>query len=169
MKHYINLTNGIEAIKDYNLTDYTFIRLQSTACEQKRWNDIILTMSDDLLMSAALGHLCIIYDYGANKKTPRAMWQGLTWLKYVLHRRWYGVEYAPPNSRSANCIPYFRQKYIILSGPAKAKIDYFKKYINVIDPLPNIHIISVTDKTSHDGDIEWYSEILEKGGMLNNE
>lgn len=34
--HFINLTNGIEAIEEHHLTDYRFIRIQSTACEQSR-------------------------------------------------------------------------------------------------------------------------------------
>ena len=38
---YINLTNGIEAIRKYNLSEYRFIRIPSTYCEQKLWNDIL--------------------------------------------------------------------------------------------------------------------------------
>ena len=75
--HFINLSNGIKAITDYNLSDYRFIRLQSTTCEQKRWEEILLTISDDFLISLALGYHCIVYDYGANKNVPRDVWQGL--------------------------------------------------------------------------------------------
>lgn len=86
-KHFINLTNGIQAIEDYKLSDYSFIRIQSTACEQKRFEEIVVTLSDDFLMSCAMGRNCIVYDYGANKTIPRAIWQGLEWVKFVLYKR----------------------------------------------------------------------------------
>lgn len=150
--HFINLTNGIQAIKDHNLTDFRFIRLQSTACEQKRWEEILLTISDDFLMAAALGRNCIVYDYGANKEIPRALWQGLEWVKYALSRRWHKIEYKP-QGRAKSSGKYFAEQYAILSKRARARMDYFKKYVN--GPL---QITTVTGATDKDNKSEWYVE-----------
>jgi len=156
--HFINLTNGIQAIEDYGLVNYRFIRLQSTACEQKRWEDIILSISDDLLMHVALGHHCIVYDYGANKGVPRAVWQGLEWLKYVLARHWHHKTYTP-QGRASTCGSYFMVCYKGLSNRARARLTYFGHYGH--GPT---RITAVTRATNRDGDFLWYDHIL--GGNL---
>lgn len=48
-KRYVNLTNGIEAISQLNLSDYSFIRIQSTICEQKLWDRLIQDLDYDSL------------------------------------------------------------------------------------------------------------------------
>ncbi len=152
--HFINLTNGIQAVRDYGLTDYRFMRLQSTACEQKRWEDILLTTTDDFMMAAALGHGCIVYDYGANKQVPRAVWQGLEWVKYALSKRWHGINYQP-QGRARTSTGYFALQYEGLTKRARARMDYYKRYVN--GPLC---INAVTQATEHDGAREWYADIL---------
>jgi hypothetical protein len=150
VRHFVNLTNGIQAIEDYDLRDFRFIRIQSTACEQKRWEEILLSLSDDFLMSAANGAECIVYDYGANKTIPRAVWQGLEWVKYSLRRRWHGLEHGP-QGRAATSGMYFAENYGRLSKRAKARLDYFSRYI--FGPL---RVSALTSATSRDGDTEWY-------------
>jgi len=157
--HFLNLTNGIQAIQDYGLEDVRFIRIQSTACEQKRWEDILMTLSDDFLMSAVLGHECVVYDYGANKDVPRAVWQGLEWVKYVLSRRWHGEIYRPVG-RAKACQNYFAVQYSGLSSRAKSRLDYFARYLN--GPL---RISAITGATDKDGKTEWYAGIV-KGWTL---
>lgn len=88
--NYINLTNGIEAIPILS-EGYHFIRIQSTQCEQKHWDRVIQELDYDFLINAALGNECVIYDYGARKPNARAMYQGVEFIKYVLHRRWLGA------------------------------------------------------------------------------
>lgn len=145
MRHFLNLTNGLQAIADYQLTDYRFVRIQSTWCEQKRWNDILWTLSDDFLMALALGEMCVVYDYGANKQVPRAMWQGLEWVKFVLRRRWFNEDYVP-FGRAAPGLFYFQQQYRRLSPRVKAKLDYYKKYAGHA-----IHVYAITASTDRDG------------------
>lgn len=82
-KRYVNLTNGIEAISQLNLSDYSFIRIQSTICEQKLWDRLIQDLDYDFLMNVALGNKCVVYDYGANKPIPRAIYQGLEFINRV--------------------------------------------------------------------------------------
>ena len=61
MKHYINLTNGIGLIKDLPRVD-GFLRIQSTACEQKRWWQIIADLDYSFMVDVACGHDCMSYD-----------------------------------------------------------------------------------------------------------
>lgn len=158
-RHFINLTNGIQAIEDYGLTDVRFVRIQSTACEQKRWEDILMQLSDDFMISAALGYQCVVYDYGANKDVPRAIWQGLEWVKYVLWRHWYGRPYRPIG-RAITMEPYFDEQYRRLSPRAKARLAYFKRYVCQEKWL--LRISSVTRPTTWDGDKAYYVEALQK-------
>lgn len=159
--HYINLTNGIEAIPTLPSNDYRFIRIQSTVCEQHLWDKLLLELSDDLLMNLALGYECIIYDYGAGKPVPKAVYQGLEFIRYVLHRRWLKMEYQPVIQRNKhteiNCWREFDHYYRNLSKKAKKKIDYFLPYLNTDE----IQLSSVTDRTEHDGDKVYYNQILQ--------
>ena len=110
IKHFINLTNGIEAIplvKD----NYSFIRIQSTTCEQKRWDFLIQDLDNNLLMNLALGNKCIVYDFGARKKVSRALYQGVELLKFVLNKRWLDIDIVP-NVKGHNCHTYFTEIYI---------------------------------------------------------
>ncbi|MFL1672138.1 hypothetical protein [Paenibacillus dendritiformis] len=153
-KHFVNLTNGIEVIPKLD-GEYSFIRIQSTACEQKRWDFILQDLDYTFLMSLALGHKCIVYDYGANKPTPRAIHQGLEFVRYVLSRRWFG-EILTPFVRGHNVSQYFNGVYRSLSDQTLKKLDYFRKFLRT-DQL-NLEII--TGSTSRDGDYDYYRDIL---------
>lgn len=115
-------------------------------------------------MNVALGNEVIIYDYGARKPIPRALYQGVEFLKYVLNKRWLNREYITDVSRSnrkhtiQNCNSYFEQCYLKLDDRTKKKLDYFKPYILT----DKILIETVSDVTLHDGDKEFYRNILEK-------
>lgn len=163
--NYINLTNGIEVIPmlDYLNEDYRFIRIQSSILERKQWDKFIQDLDYDFLMNLALGNFCYVYDYGANKPIPRSVYQGLEFLKYVLYKRWYGVEYcvnivkSKKSSHKYNCNKYFNECYINLCERSKKKIDYFKPYLS-----GKINLVSITDSTIHDRNKEFYRNILLK-------
>lgn len=160
---YINLTNGIEAIPMLD-RGYKFIRIQSTICEQKNWDRLIQELDYDFLMNLALGNECIIYDFGARKPVSRAVYQGAEFIKYVLYRRWLNKEYISNVNRSKNtcrknnCNDYFEKCYQNLKDRTKKKLDYFLSYINTNE----IRLICVTDCTKHDGDKEFYKNVLQK-------
>lgn len=82
--------------------DYRSIRIQSTICEQKNWDRLIQDLDYDFLMNLALGHKCVVYDFGAKKPIPRAVYQGLEFVKYVLNSRWLDQEYITNVNRSKN-------------------------------------------------------------------
>ena len=133
--NYVNLTNGVEAIPTLQ-GDYRFIRIQSTICEQRLWDRLIQDLDYDFLMNLALGHKCVVYDFGARKPIPRAVYQGLEFVKYVLNRRWLDKEYITNVNRSKNkerknnCNDYFAKCYEQLEDRTKKKLDYFIPYIN---------------------------------------
>lgn len=158
--NYINLTNGIEAIPILS-EGYHFIRIQSTQCEQKHWDRVIQELDYDFLINAALGNECVIYDYGARKPNARAMYQGVEFIKYVLHRRWLGQEYLTDVNRGdkehirKDCNSYFDSCYRSLEDRTKKKLDYFKPYV-----FGQINIRTVSSSTVHNNDKEYYRNIL---------
>ena len=166
-KHYINLTNGIEAISEHNLSNFSFIRIQSSACEQRLWDKLLLDLDYDFLMNVALGNECIIYDYAARKNIPRAVYQGVEFIKFVLQRCWYGTINTAYTCRSGNMdkkinvTGYFVKAYNSLSEQTKTKLKYFKPFLG-----GKVDIQCVTNATIHDGDKNFYAKILKenKGG-----
>jgi hypothetical protein len=135
--HWINLTNGLQAIKEYNLTDYRVMRLQSTWCEQKHWGRILWSIPDEFLFQLALGHTCIVYDYGVRKEIPRAIWQGLEWVRYVLTRRWNNYIIIP-QGRSRKMELYFARQYKLLSKNIKNRLDYYSKHATIFPDIQSI-------------------------------
>ena len=160
--NYINLTNGIEALPKL-LDGYRFIRIQSTICEQKLWDRIIQDLDYDFLLNVSIGNECMIYDYGARKPISRAVYQGVEFIKYVLHKRWLNKEYLTDCNRSngehirKDCNSYFESCYRNLEDRTKKKLDYFKPYVSGV-----IDIKTVTDATIHDGDKNFYRNVLLK-------
>ena len=154
---FINLSNGIEALEKYDLDfdQCRFLRIQSTACEQKRWGPILDDLSPDFLMLAALGKPIVVYDFGANKEIPRAIWQGLEWVKCVLCRRWHFFDYHPIG-RASSMAEYFAHQYHNLGRRTKSKLDYYGKFCtgNILD------IRSSAGATAHDGDIEYQRRVI---------
>lgn len=158
-KHYVNLTNGIFQIEK-NPQHCTFIRIQSTACEQKRWQEIILNLSDDLLLNLALGNTCYVYDCGAHKKVSRAIWQGLEWIKYALNAVWFERDYTPVG-RTATAGEYFALCLTKLSNPARNKLKYYRKFLNCTE----IDLVGVCESTECDGDYYTAKRLLVEGTL----
>lgn len=95
--HYVNLTNGIEAIPRLQQLGlpYRFLRLPSTRCEQQQFEQLMNDLDADLLMRLALGQCCLVHDFGSrNKKrgAPRAVWYGLEFIRFALRRLWLGEQ-----------------------------------------------------------------------------
>lgn len=155
---FINLTNGIEAIKKHNLKDYSFIRIQSSQVERHCWEKILLNIDDNLLMNLALGNICRIYDYSANKLIPRALYQGVAFLEFVLERRWFGRN-TPINIKGLVAGDTFYDKAyekIRRNKDVKKKLDYFKKFLNTDKLLIVLHF----GHTDIDGQYNEYKKIL---------
>lgn len=156
--NFINLTNGVEAIKRYNLKEYQFIRIQSSQVERHCWEKILLNMDDNFLMNLALGNICNIFDYSANKEMPRALYQGVAFLEFVLERRWFGRN-TPMRIRNLVARDTFYDEVydrIRLNKDVKKKLDYFKKFLNTDKLLIVLHY----GNTELDGMYDEYKKIL---------
>lgn len=148
MRHFINLTNGIEHLQHFADTwAVAFIRIQSTTCEQKDWDRLILDLDNNLLMYLALGHDCHVWDYSTHRRPARAMRQGLELVRFMLEKYWLGNDYQAPTGQST----YFRT--IQLSKPAENKLKYYRKFLCA----DSIRLTGHSETTIHDGDYEWYS------------
>lgn len=156
-KLYLNLTNGIELLENLNSLDFNFVRIQSTACEQKRWDFILQELDYNFLMHLALGESVIVVDYSAKKAQTRAVYQGLEFIKYTLNRYWLDKDYTP-NVKGFNCQEYFKSVYDKLDKRTFKKLEYFKKFLKTNE----IKLKGLCFKTEHDGDYGYYSELLKK-------
>lgn len=160
---YINLTSGVEAIPDMACTtdshdwpDWHFIRIQSTACEQKRWEFILLDLDNDFLINLALGNKCIIYDFSAHKSIPRSIFQGVEWIRFALTYAWFD-KIGKVIIRGKDCTGYFaKELFKIKDGPAIMKLKYYQKFLNTDE----LKIETVSQRTKHDGDIGFHKGIL---------
>lgn len=161
IKHFINLTNGIEAIREYSLKEYSFIRIQSSKCERKKWDDIIQELDSNFLLNLALGNKCIVYDFSAKKIVSRAIFQGIEFIKYALYKNWFN-ENIVVSVRGNNCFEYFNNSYKNLSKNNKNKLKYYKKFLN----CDKLNLETVSNSTENDGKYEYYFSVLKE---INNE
>lgn len=93
--HYINLTNGLQALPTLRALQLPprITRIQSTHCEQQQLEQLCLGLGPDLLFHLATGRCCLVWDLGSrNKKraVPRALWYGLEFIRFSLALAWYG-------------------------------------------------------------------------------
>ena len=153
-KHFINLSNGIEYIPSIP-DEYSFIRIQSTYCEQKRWNDILLELDYSFLMNLALGYKCVVYDKSARHEIPRAIWQGLEWVKYTLNLVWFNRE-VKAITRGKNVTNYFHSQFSTLPKQTLKKLCYFKKFL-ITDKL---NVEAITENTRNDSKYEVLKNLL---------
>ena len=148
--HFLNLTNGLEWLPA--LVDCRFIRLQSTACEQKRWGPLLLDLDHDLLCNLAMGRRCVVHDASPSGH-PRALWQGLALVRYVCERVWFEREVVPPVMR-----PYFREVYRDLPDTVLNKFKYYRKFLMT----DQILLEGEEGHTRHDGDYAYFRDLLEE-------
>ena len=152
---FLNLTNGIEYLEQNKKID-GFVRIQSTWCEQKKWNDILLDLDYTLLINLCKGNVCYIIDYSNKKESTRALYQGVEWIKFILYKIWLKEKYYPIVKKN-NCTDYFESEYEkIKNGTGIKKIKYFNKFVD----CKNINLIAIGNKTKYDGKYTYYSSLL---------
>ncbi len=137
-KIYVNMTNGLEFFErnpQIDANDVVFMRVQSTHCEQKQWELVFASIPDDMLMRLALGYKVIVVDYGKRHQMPRALWQGMELLKYVLYRMWFDREYMPQTRAVSDNGEYFANVYLRLrdNRRIRRRIEYFKRFLQTDD------------------------------------
>jgi len=153
--YFLNLTNGIEYLPKLNGNEFSFIRIQSTACEQKRWDFILQDLDSDFLMKLALGYECVIVDFSSKKNVPRSIYQGVSFIEYVLNRIFFD-KMTIPVVHGHNVKDYFDKVFNSLDNRTKKKLEYFKRFLIT----NNINLSSICGKTLYDGKDDYYKSIL---------
>jgi hypothetical protein len=153
---FLNLASGLAWLGDpRGPTDFRAVRIQSTACEQKRWSFVIEDLDHEFLIRAARGDLCRLWDASSRKLVSRAVYQGLPWIRYAMERRWLDAT-SPVLVRGHNVETYFDRCYRQLSRRAVGKLDYAGKFL----ATPAVHIEGVCKRTSLDGKYAELSAML---------
>jgi hypothetical protein len=151
-KNFINLTNGLVYLGEVD--NPSFIRIPSTWCEQKRWDDILNSLPPEFYLACASNVEIMVYDAGKRRIT-RAQWQGIPFIEYVLNRRWFDVildeTFYEERIRSAR--PYFEHVYKNLHRRTKKLIDYYGKFLTRDSP---IFIFLEYKRTDKDGNYDYF-------------
>lgn len=173
IKNFINLTNGIEAIKrleELNL-NYDFIRIQSTTLERKNYIKLFLDLDHNFLINLALGNLCVVHDRGTNRNYSKVIYKGLPIIEYLLNRYWYGIlgeqyRYSRDGFQKLSVGNEYDLIYKTIfefnnnkeKTAVKTKLKYYKKYLNG----NKVSILGISKSTTNDGKYEYFSSILKK-------
>ena len=157
MYHFINLTAGLEHLVEYLHMYFMFLRLQSSHLESKEFERFLQEVDNNLLMHLALGRKCCIFDMTSRKQknnVSRALWQGVPWITYALNRVWFNKE--TEHKYGMHC--HFKAEYACLTKPTKSRLKYYRKFL-LTDKIDLGYICEAAD---HDGDCEFYQDIVEK-------
>lgn len=162
--YFLNLTNGLEFLERMesvvSIQDIQFIRLPSTACEQKLWDEICYNIDNNFLMNLALGNECIVVDYSSKHQSPRAIWQGLNFVYYTLNRLWFDDVLTEVKMRNGfNASTYFDEQYHLLSKKTKKRLLYFKRFTK---SDRRINLKTITGQTDLDGKYDEFVKIVDK-------
>ena len=156
---FINLTNGIDFLDNkVKFNKCSFIRIPSAWCEQKLFYKILETLPPEFYLALALTGDVFVVDYSHEDKPSRALWQGCSWITYAINKRWFNEEVKDYQlDRASKCLPYFQELYNKMPGSTKSVLDYYKKFLNVKE---KVTIMTIYDKTDHDGDYEYFTNKL---------
>lgn len=183
-RHFINLTNGIEALPDMSslvpASELRFIRIQSSHCESCAYDKLLNSLDNELLFSLACGRDCYVYDFASRNKShgiPRALFMGLEFVKWSVSYLWFtdDSDALPEKAfvRGKNTVPFWRDQVLPykISKDTKKKVRYFAAFakemgvrdvklhgvygrVSEIDGCKDIHVKLVRD---------WLQEQLSDG------
>ncbi|WP_280465968.1 hypothetical protein [Nocardia brasiliensis] len=142
--HFVNLTRGKFCPHIVGL-DVHYCRIQSTSCEQKRWEDVIRDAGPDLLMAMATGKRIIVHDVSERNRETRAMWQGLAFLKRAAETVW-GLEHTPIAGRGGLSMEhYFDDEIRRLDLSPRKVLKHYRQHL----ATSRIHVVSCWRTTHH--------------------
>jgi len=94
---FVNLSNGLShwplcpnGQGRGGWSDRHVIRLQSTHCEQKQWERILVTLGPEFYYALATESHVLVHDESEKRREPHAMWQGLVWVRFACELAWHG-------------------------------------------------------------------------------
>lgn len=173
MKHYfINLTNGIEKLPELEDGQINFMRIRSTTIERKDYLYLLNDLDHNFLINLVLGNECVFVDYGTNRKNSKTCYFAIPLIKYILTRRWLGVEITPYRlTRSKDDKIYDVEKLFQFiyddiftfsqtkeKNKVKTKIDYYKRFINT----ESLNLTYICESTQNDGNYQYYVKLLKE-------
>ncbi|KXZ46605.1 hypothetical protein GPECTOR_42g816 [Gonium pectorale] len=137
----------------------SFVRIQSTACEQQNLEALMCELDAHLLVSLALGHCCLVYDLGSRGRdgTPRALWYGLEFVRYTLTKLWLRKP-CPAVLRGKNVARTFEAHIRGFKQSTTRRLQYYAKYIP--PGLERLRLHGVFRPTLHDYDTAFYVALL---------
>ena len=145
-KIYLNLTNGIEFVN--NFPNASFVRIQSSHCEVKAYNEMLKQLDSDFLMNLAVGTNCIVIDASNTNRVSKSLRLGLSVIYYIIYRIWFDKFVRIYTLDDIHLDNIFK----LLDKSCYKKIRYFKKFC-----LGNsINLSYINFKTTRDGDIDFY-------------
>jgi hypothetical protein len=159
-QHFINLFGGLEWLQFHEpvRNNIHFVRIQSTACEQKRWDFIIRDLDHTLLVYLSQGYPCTIYDMSRKNLESRALYQGLTFIRFVIEYYWFGCKPPRLNVRGQDSTEYFYSQLHALSPEAVNKLKTYQKILTTKE----IFLTSRCLLSNHTDDYVTLRNILEK-------
>lgn len=167
IRHFINLTNGIEAIEEYELSgdEVEFIRISSTDCEHKlgapQWDSILAELDVGFLLALARGDTCIVYDYSKLRKQSRAQTYGLLWIMFALNLSWFRRDSSPVMIDGEDMGGMFRRIWRTRVGRrTKKKLAYFQHFLTTDE----VRLRAEPGQTKRDRDWEYYLRVLRDAG-----
>lgn len=111
MLHYANLTRGTLCPHLGQCECSHFCRIQSTSCEQKHWDRVIYDAGPDLLHYMGQGAEIVVHDFSEKPRETRAMWQGLSWIRYAAQRILHQTPTPITGRGGAAMQVYFEREY----------------------------------------------------------
>lgn len=132
VRHYVNLSNGRAHRSCVPAADTErFLRIESTACEQKHWAKVAAAASADLLAWLAKGGMAVVHDSSERARVPRSIWQGAAFIEYCCIRAWWNERpgrfcIEPRGSgKWQNVAGYFEECWRELPRPVRRGYAYF--------------------------------------------
>lgn len=176
MRIFINLTNGLEHLKNYQdrLKELSFVYIASTTIEQRAWCKLIGDLDHNLLLNLAIGNNCLVVDCGTNRVFSKTIYLGIPLIKYILTRYWLGIDdpnlcyrYNRNGTKGSNEYRYFSQIYeqLFLYNNTKEKEfvkTKLKKYKNKFLLTNTIKLHGTSYSTTNDGRYDYFKDILKQ-------
>lgn len=132
-RHFVNLTNGVEALPELLELDVRFTRLQSSHCESGAYDRILGELDTELLMALACGRSCYVYDFASRNKArgvPRAVFLGLEFVRWSLGWLWFREAADRVMVRGKNVVPFWRDTVMPyrIDKVTKKKLRYYAPF-----------------------------------------
>lgn len=123
---FVNLSRGLIC----GPSDGRVMRLQSTWCEQKEWDRILMTTSPELYFRLAQGYDIIVHDLSEKQRETRAMWQGLSWIRFATSVSWYEVAPVEFARNGMNITSYWAEQWQKLDRSTQKYVRRYREWVD---------------------------------------